>query len=92
MILPPPQDPVSLSGLATFSPEGRKSPNATPFRAAVGLGLLIVKLSVVVWCSLMLVAPKVVEILGDPSTLTVAVLLVAPGPLWVEEMGPVVLF
>lgn len=46
----------------------------------------------VVWCSLMLVAPKAVEILGDPSTVTVAVLLVAPGPLCVEEMGPVVLF
>lgn len=83
---------MSPFDLATTSPEGRKSPNATPFRAAVGLGLLMVKLSVVVWYSLMLVAPNDWETCGGPSTVTVAVLLVAPGPLWVEETGPVVLF
>lgn len=52
----------------------------------------MVKLSVVVWYSLMLVAPNDWETCGGPSTVTVAVLLVAPGPLWVEETGPVVLF
>jgi hypothetical protein len=83
---------VSPLGLATTSPEGRKSPKATPFRAAVVLGLLMVKLSVVVCFTLMLVAAKAADILGEPSTVTVAVLLVAPGPLCVEEMGPVVLF
>ena len=92
VILPPPQDPVSPSGLDIFSPEGRKSPNARPFRAVVALGLLTVKLSFVVWRSLMLAAPKASEIWGGPITVTVAVLLVAPGPLCVEEMGPVVLF
>jgi hypothetical protein len=40
----------------------------------------------------MLVAPNDWEVAGGPNTVTVAVLLVAPGPLCVEEMGPVVLF
>ena len=92
MIFPLPQDPVSPLGLATFSPEGRKSPNAVPFSAAVAFGLVMLKVSVVVWFTLMLVAPNALEITGGPSTVTVAVLLVAPGPLCVEEMGPVVLF
>ncbi len=40
----------------------------------------------------MLAAPNAFAMLGGPITVTVAVLLVAPGPLSVDEIGPVVLF
>jgi len=81
VISPPPQDPVSPLGLATFSPDGRKSPNATPFSAAVVFGLVTVNLRVVVWFRWMPAAPNALAICGGPSTVTVAVLLVPPGPL-----------
>jgi hypothetical protein len=40
----------------------------------------------------MLAAPNAFAMLGGPITVMVAVLLVAPGPLSVDETGPVVLF
>ena len=52
----------------------------------------MVKVRVVVPFRLMLAAPNAFAMLGGPITVMLAVLLVAPAPLSVEEMGPVVLF
>src|SRR5205823_12521573 len=71
---------------------GNVSPNATPVSATVALGLVMVKLSVVVAFRLMEAAPKAFAIAGGPITVIDAVLLVAPEPLSVDEIGPVVLF
>ena len=54
--------------------------------------MVIVKVRVVVPFRLMLAAPNAFAMLGGPITVTLAVLLVAPGPLSVDEIGPVVLF
>ena len=40
----------------------------------------------------MLAAPNAFAMLGGPITVMLAVLLVAPAPLSVDEIGPVVLF
>jgi len=92
VIVPAPHDPVSPFGVATVKPAGRVSPNPTPVSATVALGLVIVKVSVVVPFRLMLAAPNAFAMLGGPITVMLAVLLVAPGPLSVDETGPVVLF
>ena len=92
VMVPEPQEPVRPFGLATARPVGSVSPNATPLRATVALGLVMVKLRVVVAFRLMLAAPKALAIDGGPITVMLAVLLVAPAPLSVEEIGPVVLF
>lgn len=47
VIVPEPQDPVRPFGLATTRPAGRASVNATPARATVEFGLVMVKLKVV---------------------------------------------
>src|SRR5262249_57737779 len=92
VIVPAPQDPVRPFGVATIRPAGRVSPNATPVRATVALGLVMVKVMLVVPFSGMLAAPNAFAMLGGPITVIDAVLLVAPGPLSFEEIGPVVLF
>lgn len=92
VMVPAPQEPVSPLGLATTSPEGRLSEKATPVRATVALGLVMVKVSVVVAFRLMLAAPKALAIAGGPITVIVAVLLVRPAPLSFDETGPLVLF
>jgi hypothetical protein len=92
VIVPAPQDPVSPFGFATAKPAGSVSPNPTPVSATVALGLVMVKVRVVVPFRLMLAAPNAFAMLGGPITVMLAVLLVAPGPLSFEEIGPVVLF
>ena len=92
VIVPEPQEPVRPFGLATARPAGSVSPKATPLSATVAFGLVMVKLRVVVPFRLMLAAPNALEMLGGPITVILAVLLVAPAPLSVAEMGPVVLF
>src|SRR4051812_49378446 len=92
VMVPAPHDPGSRFGVATVSPPGSVSPNATPVSATVAFGLVIVKLSVVVAFKLMLAAPNAFAMLGGPITVMLAVLLVAPAPLSVDEIGPVVLF
>lgn len=47
VMVPEPQDPVRPFGLATTRPAGRASVNATPARATVEFGLVMVKLKVV---------------------------------------------
>ena len=90
VIVPPPQEPVRPLGVATTKPEGRVSVNATPVRAVPVLGLVIVNVRLVVTFTLMLAAPKALVIDGGAITVMLAVLLVAPGPLCVDEIGPVV--
>ena len=92
VIVPEPQDPVSPLGLATTSPAGNASVKPRPVSATVALGFVMVKLSVVVAFRLILGAPNALAIDGGAITVRVAVLLVAPAPLCVEEIGPVVLF
>lgn len=92
VIVPAPHDPVRPFGFATARPAGSVSPNPTPVSATVALGLVIVKLSVVVPFRGMLAAPNALAIEGGPITVMLAVLLVAPAPLSVDEIGPVVLF
>src|SRR5262249_28848423 len=92
VIVPAPQDPVRPLGVATTRPPGSVSPKATPVRATVALGLVMVNVMVVVAFRLMLAAPKALAMLGGPITVIDAVLLVAPAPVSVEEIGPVVLF
>jgi hypothetical protein len=91
VMVPVPQDPVSPFGVATRMPIGNESVKATPVSPTVLFGLVIVKLSEVVWFSEMLAAPNVLLMAAGPTTVTTAVLLVKPGPLSVEEMTPVVL-
>ena len=92
VMVPAPHDPVSPFGVATVRPAGNVSPNPTPVNATVAFGLVMVKLSVVVPFRLMLAAPNAFAMLGGPITVIVAVLLDSPGPLSVDETGPVVLF
>jgi hypothetical protein len=92
VIVPEPQAPVNPFGLATTSPAGNVSLKPTPVKATVALGLVMVKLSVVAAFRLMLAAPNALAIDGGAMTVRLAVLLGAPAPLSVEEIGPVVLF
>jgi len=87
----PPQDVDAPGVLATANPAGRLSVNATPVNAVVVFGLVIVNVRVVVPFSGIVAAPKALEIVGGPTTVMVAVLLVAPAPLSFELTAPVVL-
>src|SRR5258708_3625198 len=80
--------------LGALRPAGKVSLKLIPVSAVPPLGLLIRKLIVVVPLSAMLAAQKGWSIVGRAGvrTATVAVLLVVPGPLSVEVIGPVVLF
>lgn len=89
-ILPAPHEPVSPLGLARRMPSGNISAKRTPVSATVGLGLVMVKVSVVVPFRLMLGAPNAFVMPGAPTTVMLAVLLVPPGPLSFDEIGPVV--
>ncbi len=91
VIVPLPQEPVTLGVAATATPAGRVSVKATPLRALAVLGLVMVKLSVLLAFSAMLVGLKALLMVGGATTVKLAVLLVAPAPLSVELMAPVVL-
>lgn len=88
----PPQVLANPLGVATTKPAGKLSVKATPVSAVVPFGLLIVNVSEVVPLSGMLAAPNALLMVGGDTTVRVAVLLVAPGPLSFEEIAPVVLF
>ena len=72
-------------------PLASESLKATPVTADA-FGLLIVKLSVEVPPTAMLVGANALLMVAEPVTVSVAVLLVLPVPPWVELIGPVVLF
>jgi len=88
----PPQVSVAFGGFATTNPAGNASVNATPVNATVGFGLVNVKVSVVVPPTGTTEAPKALLIVGGANTVIVAVLLVVPGPPFVDVTAPVVLF
>src|SRR5205823_1997039 len=78
--------------LATVSPVGSVSVNATPVRATVlAAGLVMVNCSEVVVLRAMLVGVKTLAIEGGATTVMSAVLLVVPVPPSVEVIDPVVL-
>ena len=88
----PPQLVLVLGELATRNPAGRLSVKATPASASVPFGFEIVNVSVAVPFNGTVGAENCLAIVGAASTVTVAVLLTAPGPLSVDVTAPVVLF
>jgi hypothetical protein len=87
----PPQVFVNTFGVATTVPAGNVSVKATPLRATVfATGLVIVKVSEVVPFTATPVAPYALAIVGAAMTVSVAVLLVAPAPVCVDEIAPVI--
>jgi hypothetical protein len=87
--VPPHAAVAAVSG--AVNPAGNVSVNATPVKAVVVFGLVIVKLSTLVPPSGIVDASKPFIIDGGPTTVSIAVLLVAPVPLSFELMFPVVL-
>ena len=63
----PPQVFTSPFGVETTSPAGSVSVKATPVSAVARLGLVRVNVSVVVPLTVMLGAPKALEIVGAPQ-------------------------
>jgi hypothetical protein len=86
----PPQVLVNPLGFPTSNPVGKLSVKLTPERPFPAFGLLILNVSVVVPLTGILGAPKLFVNVGGPMTASVAVLLGAPVPLWVDEIAPVV--
>src|SRR5579872_1163936 len=89
--------PVKPFGEATTRPLGSGSVNAVLTSVVLLLGLVTVKLSVVVCPRATSLGLKALVRVGATTagaavTVKLAVLLVAPGPLSLAEIGPVVLF
>ena len=91
VIAPPPQLPVRPFGVATTKPEGSVSVNPIPLRELFPFGFETLNVSEVVPFSAMDVVPNALPMVGGASTVSVAVLLVAPGPVSVALIAPVVL-
>ena len=90
----PPQVPIRLFGLATNRPGGKVSLAETFINSKVEFGLVSVNVSEVVLFNGIMAAPNALVIVGGSRgavTVRVAVLLVVPGSLSVEVIGPVVL-
>ena len=85
----PPQVLLRFGVDATTNPAGRLSVKATPVRARVVFGLLMLNVSEVVPFSGMLAAPKALVMLGGVATVKFAV-AVLPVPPLVEVTFPVV--
>src|SRR5262249_59911347 len=83
---------LELGVLATFTPDGNVSLTATPVSAVPPFGLLMVKVSVEVPPTPMLVGENALLTVGGLVTVSVAVLLAWPVPPFVELTAPVVLF
>jgi hypothetical protein len=90
VIVPLPQEPVTFGVAATTTPAGRLSVNATPLRVLKVLGLVIVKLSVLLLFSAMLVGLNDLVMVGGLATVRLAD-AVLPVPPLVEVTLPVVL-
>jgi hypothetical protein len=90
VIVPLPQEPVTLGVEATVTPAGKLSVNATPLRATLVFGLLMVKLNVLLVFSAMLVGLNDLVMEGGWATVRLA-LAVLPVPPLVELTLPVVL-
>jgi hypothetical protein len=90
-IVPTPHVPVRPLGVDSTKPDGSASVTPIPVNAAVAFGFVIVKLRLVVPFNTRKATPNVLVIVGGATTVRVAVLLVAPAPLSLAEIGPVVL-
>lgn len=77
-------------GDVTINPAGSVSVNPMPVSSVDGLGFVTVKLSVVDPSSVTEEAPKDFVMPGGAATVSVAVLLVVPAPVSLEEIAPVV--
>lgn len=92
VIVPAPHEPLNPFGVATISPDGKLSVNATPASAAVlPAGLTMVKLRVVLPCIGISESPKDLLMDGGKSTATLAE-AVPPVPPSVDVIAPVTLF
>src|ERR1700730_9511879 len=86
------QLPDRLAGLATTRPAGKMSLAEMFINITLWFGLVSMKVRGVVPFSGMLAAPNPLAIVGGTvggATVRLAVLLVAPGPLSLEAIGPV---
>jgi len=86
----PPQELVVPGVEATTMPAGNVSVNATLFRAAVELGLVMLSVRVLVPPTATVVGLKLLEIDGGPATVSGAE-AVLPVPPLVDVTAPVVL-
>ncbi|HKV41952.1 MAG TPA: hypothetical protein VJX67_22300 [Blastocatellia bacterium] len=88
-----PQPGTAFGVAATCNPAGRASVNATPVSVVVVFGLVMTKVRVATPPFSGIVGTlKALLMAGAPTTVRVAVLLVAPAPLSFELIAPVVLF
>src|SRR5262249_21249531 len=85
----PPQVLLRPFGVATTRPAGRLSVNANPVRPMLLFGLVMLMVSDVVPFSGILAAPNCLVTVCGATTVSVAVLLVAPVPPFVELTAPV---
>jgi hypothetical protein len=81
---------LALGVGATTNPDGNASVNAMPVKAVVLFGFVIVNVRVATPPVQMVEVLNDFMIVGCPITVIIAVLLVAPGPLSVELITPVV--
>ncbi len=81
VIVPAPQVPVTPFGVEITRPAGSVSLKATPLKATVAFGLLMVKLSEVEPFSGMLAAPKALTMVGGATTVMDALAVLPVPPL-----------
>jgi len=92
VIVPPPQVPCTLLGVATLRPDGSVSVNATVPSAVAAFWLLIVKLSAVVFRPNNWISESANALLMDGGSTTVRVAVaMPPGPLSVDVTALVLL-
>jgi hypothetical protein len=80
-MVPPSQDPASPFGVATTTPEGRASPNATPVSDVAKLGFVIVKAREVLLLRRRKATPNCLVMLGGATTTMLALAEVLVPPL-----------
>src|SRR5947207_6603758 len=83
VIVPLPQEPVTLGVAATTTPAGRLSVKLTPLSVLAVLGLMMVKLNVLVAFNAMLVGLNPLLMVGGATTVMLAFAAI-PGPPSVE--------
>jgi len=83
----PPQVVLRLGVEATAKPPGNGSLKAMPLKATVAFRLVRVNVTLVVPFNGIVVAPKALAMVGGPTTVNIAVLLVEPVPPSVEVIA-----
>src|SRR5712692_9323631 len=92
VIVPAPQEPVTLGVAATTTPAGRLSVKATPLSALAVFGLTMVKLSVLLAFSATLVGLKALLMVGGATTLRLALDVLPVRPPTSVEVAVTLLF